>query len=242
MASAFKVFSQQSSFPFWKEYSRKNTPNLPIAIRQSATFCEHRKNKSRRRQGAKAPNQREKIKTQTYDAEIRFIRLHSQTQDAQGNLRAAGHHKKGARLQGRQEYATRWAAREMARAIRHNDLSDTIIVCIPASCKRTNDRRYKQFMKELCELTGAINGFDLVQPMGKRRKAHIDHVHEIADGASECIHINDNALKGKKVLVVDDIVTTGKTANSFIDMLQSAGADVRGALFLSKTKSYRKNH
>ena len=97
-------------------------------------------------------------------------------------------------------------------------------------------------MRELCELTGAINGFDLVQPMGKRRKAHIDHVHEIADGASECIHFNDNALRGKKVLVVDDIVTTGKTANAFIDMLQSAGADVRGALFLSKTKSYRKNH
>ena len=94
-------------------------------------------------------------------------------------------------------------------------------------------------MRELCELTGAINGFDLVQPMGKRRKAHIDHVHEIADGASECIHFNDNALRGKKVLVVDDIVTTGKTANAFIDMLQSAGADVRGALFLSKTKSYR---
>ena len=97
-------------------------------------------------------------------------------------------------------------------------------------------------MKELCELTGAINGFDLVQPMGKRRKAHIDHVHEIADGASEYIHFNDNALRGKKVLVVDDIVTTGKTANAFIDMLQSAGADVRGALFLSKTKSYRRNH
>ena len=140
------------------------------------------------------------------------------------------------------DYATRWAAREMARAIRHNDLSDTIIVCIPASCRRTNIRRYKQFMEELCELTGAINGFDLVQPTGKRRKAHIDHVHEIADGASECIHINDNELREKKVLVVDDIVTTGKTANAFIDMLQTAGADVRGALFLAKTKNYRRNH
>ena len=71
---------------------------------------------------------------------------------------------------------------------------------------------------------------------------HIDHVHEIADGASECSHINDNELRGKKVLVVDDIVTTGKTANAFIDMLQTAGADVRGALFLAKTKNYRRNH
>jgi hypothetical protein len=38
MASAFKVFFQQSSFPFWKEYSRKNTPNLPIAMLQTASF------------------------------------------------------------------------------------------------------------------------------------------------------------------------------------------------------------
>jgi hypothetical protein len=38
MASAFKVFFRQSSFPFWQEYSRKNTPNLPIAMRQTATF------------------------------------------------------------------------------------------------------------------------------------------------------------------------------------------------------------
>jgi hypothetical protein len=29
-------------------------------------------------------------------------------------------------------YATSWAARQIARAIRHNDLSDTIIICIPA--------------------------------------------------------------------------------------------------------------
>jgi hypothetical protein len=39
MASAFKVFFRQSSFPLRKEYSRKNTPNLPIAMRQTATFC-----------------------------------------------------------------------------------------------------------------------------------------------------------------------------------------------------------
>lgn len=140
------------------------------------------------------------------------------------------------------KYAISWAARQMARAIRHNDLSDTIIVCIPASCSRTNIRRYKEFMQLLCEQTGAINGFDFVQPMGKRRKAHIDHVHDIAERAADCIHINDNALRGKKVLVVDDIVTTGKTANAFIDMLKSAGADVRGALFLAKTKDYRRNH
>ena len=242
MASAFKVFFQQSSFPFWKEYSRKNTPNLPIAIRQSATFLSIVKT-------SPADGKEQKLQTKGKKLELRYKmlkyalfdyipkrKMRRATFEQQDTTRKVLDFKAG------KSYATSWAARQMARAIRHNDLSDTIIVCIPASCKRTNDRRYKQFMRELCELTGAINGFDLVQPMGKRRKAHIDHVHEIADGASECIHFNDNALRGKKVLVVDDIVTTGKTANTFIDMLQSAGADVRGALFLSKTKSYRKNH
>ena len=62
----------------------------------------------------------------------------------------------------------------------------------------------------------------------------------ITDGASECIHINDNELRGKKVLVVDDIVTTGKTANAFIEQMQAAGADVRMTLFLAKTKNYRR--
>ena len=55
------------------------------------------------------------------------------------------------------QYAIRWAAREMARAICHNDLSDTIIVCIPASCKRTNDRRYKQFMHRSASTSTTTN-------------------------------------------------------------------------------------
>ena len=36
-------------------------------------------------------------------------------------------------------YATRWAAKEMAKALSLMDLTNTAIVCIPASCKRTND-------------------------------------------------------------------------------------------------------
>ena len=48
------------------------------------------------------------------------------------------------------------------------------------------------------------------------------------------------SFAGEHVLLVDDIVTTCKTADSFIDRMVSAGANVRMALFLAKTKRFGK--
>ena len=138
-------------------------------------------------------------------------------------------------------YATAWAAWEICHALSGMDLRDTIIMCIPASCKRTNNRRFKNFSSMICEQTGAVNGFDHVQVMGHRRKAHTDHVHELADNANEFIHVDENFFQDRKVIVVDDIVTTCKTANAFIDRMTSAGANVEMAIFLAKTKNYKRN-
>lgn len=162
-------------------------------------------------------------------------------------------------------YATRWAAKKIGCALSDMDLSDTYIVCIPASCKRTHDRRYKEFTKMVCEWCGAKNGFDFVQVFGHRQKAHINHVYELteqrgqsqtclnfaesrrmkrvyqlADNADDFIHIDDTFFKGKNIIVVDDIVTTGKTANAFIDRMVSAGANVKMAFFLAKTKYFKR--
>ena len=117
-------------------------------------------------------------------------------------------------------YATRWAAREIC-----NSLSAI-------------DRRFKEFSSIICERTGAVNGFSHVQVFGHRRKAHIDHVHELADNAEEYIHVDGDFFRGRKVIVLDDIVTTCKTANAFIDRIVAAGADVSMVLFLAKTKQF----
>ena len=138
------------------------------------------------------------------------------------------------------EYATAWAVGEVCRTLSSMNLTDTVIVCIPASCRRTNDRRFKPFSHMVCERTGAMNGFDHVQVIKSRCKCHIDHVHELADNANEYIHVNEDFFRGKDVIVVDDIVTTCKTADSFIDRMVSAGANVRMALFLAKTKRFGK--
>ena len=136
-------------------------------------------------------------------------------------------------------YATRWAAKEMGYALSDMDLSDTYIVCIPACCKRTHDRRYRDFTNMVCEWCGAKNGFDFVQVFGHRQKSHIDHVCELADDADRYMHIDESHFRGKNVIVIDDITTTGKTADAFIDRMVSAGANVKMAFFLAKTKYFK---
>lgn len=136
-------------------------------------------------------------------------------------------------------YAVRWAAREIGNALSSMEMSRTVLVCIPASCKRTNDRRYKKFSSMVCERLGCENGFDYVQVVGKRRKVHVSHVHELA--ADGFVQIDESRLAGKTVVLVDDIVTSCKTADAFIDKMSLAGANVLMTIFLAKTKSYRRN-
>ena len=54
------------------------------------------------------------------------------------------------------------------------------------------------------------------------------------------MHIDDSHFRGKNVIVIDDITTTGKTADAFIDRMVSAGANVRMAFFLAKTKYFKR--
>jgi len=137
--------------------------------------------------------------------------------DTQENMRHILDFKAG------RKYASRWASRIVGKALSSMDLSNTVIVCIPASCEQTNKRRYKRFSADVCAMCNAINGFEHIQVIGKREKVHIS-----------------KKFNGKRVLLIDDICTTCATANAFIEQMQKAGADVRMTLFLAKTKNYHR--
>jgi adenine/guanine phosphoribosyltransferase-like PRPP-binding protein len=53
------------------------------------------------------------------------------------------------------------------------------------------------------------------------------------------VHIDAAFCNGKRVLVIDDIYTTGQSSKAFIGAVEAAGATVIGAMFLAKTKLYR---
>ena len=150
--------------------------------------------------------------------------------DTQENMRHILDFKAG------RKYASRWASRIVGRALSSMDLSNTVIVCIPASCEQTNKRRYKRFSASVCAKCNAINGFEHIQVIGKREKVHISKKH----GQQSNVQIDTDYFNGKRVLLIDDICTTCATANAFIEQMQAAGADVRMTLFLAKTKTFRR--
>ena len=121
------------------------------------------------------------------------------------------------------KYATERVSRLFAKTLSLMDLKDTIIVCIPASCQRTYTRRFRKFSENVCAKTGAINGFDHIKVIGKREKVHIS-----------------GDFQGKRILIIDDICTTGRTSDDFREKMEQAGAHVRMAMFLAKTKQFKK--
>lgn len=141
---------------------------------------------------------------------------------------------------GRNVY-TRWAARQFSRALAMADLTNTVIVCVPASTTCAHVRRWKGFSKLLCRMTGAVDGFDRVQVSGSRKRAHVTGEYELCTNIKHYVHIDADFFRGKKVLVIDDIYTTGRSSAAFIDAMQAAGANVLGALFLAKTRQFCKS-
>lgn len=140
---------------------------------------------------------------------------------------------------GRNVY-TRWAVCEVSKVLASVSLKDVVIVCIPASTRYAHVRRWKRFSRMLSRNTGAVDGFDRVQVSGSRKRAHITGEYELATNIKHFVHIDADFFNGKKVLVIDDIYTSGQSSAAFIGAIQATGATVIGALFLAKTKWFKK--
>ena len=84
------------------------------------------------------------------------------------------------------------------------------------------------------------DGFDRIQVSGSRKRAHVTGDYELATNIKHYVHIDNDYFRGKRVLVIDDIYTTGQSSATFISAMQAAGADVLMALFLGRTKLFRK--
>ncbi len=109
---------------------------------------------------------------------------------------------------------------------------DLTLVCIPASNKLENAKRYESFSRKICQALGMQNGFDHVEVLEDGEASHLGGKKKAE------IFLDPVFFDQKKILIFDDVVTTGHSMNEMRVRLEALGASVVGFLSLGRTYSY----
>ncbi len=104
------------------------------------------------------------------------------------------------------------------------DATQLVFVCIPASKKSHTERRFKTFSQAVCASTGLENAYE-----------HFSYTLSMDEDETDTCTIDEPYFAGKKVLLFDDIITSGGSVCRFADKLAALGATVVAAITLGKT-------
>lgn len=122
-------------------------------------------------------------------------------------------------------YLARYLAKFIEYAVAEYGIKYDIVVPIPLSKSREKERKYNQVSEMLrhTTLSPVVDALTKTRDnerqslmAGKERRDNVHGVYAVTDRA---------AVKGKRVLLVDDIITTGATVNEASRVLMSAGAE-----------------
>lgn len=112
--------------------------------------------------------------------------------------------------------------------LKENPLPGDVLVPVPLHPKRLRERGYNQsglLSKELGYLTGIpVIGDCLVREQLGQSQARTSSVFERRSNVSGVFSCRDERLRGKRVLLIDDVATSGATLNSCAGVMKSAGA------------------
>lgn len=114
-----------------------------------------------------------------------------------------------------------------------------MLVCIPAATSAKYNRRFKRFAEEVSKRTGIQNGTAHVNIFGIREAKHNNAAHIVSESYGYHVSTDPDFFAGKNVILFDDLITTGTTAEEFAEELAAVDANVIGGLFLARTKLIR---
>ncbi len=124
-------------------------------------------------------------------------------------------------------YLARILAKYLFRAYTENYFSPDVVTFVPMTDKEHFKRGYnhsEKLCEELCKLVGAqpfplfVKKFDTLNQVGldfEERQKNLKGSFSLVDGVD---------VKGKKVLIVDDVLTTGATSSELARLLKSKKA------------------
>ncbi len=116
---------------------------------------------------------------------------------------------------------------------------DYVLVCVPAATSAKYNRRFKRFAEEVSKRTGIQNGTEHVNIFGMREAKHNNAAHIVSESYGYHVSTDPDFFAGKNVILFDDLITTGATAEEFAEELAAVDANVIGGLFLARTKLIR---
>lgn len=113
---------------------------------------------------------------------------------------------------------------------------DLVVVPVPCSSMAQYRFRFSYFCVVVANTLGQANPMQHVTILGKRTAAHRNPAHTVVKDDNYEVQVDGDFFKGKKVVIVDDIISSGRTADDFANLLEKAGAEVKGGIFFAKTK------
>ena len=108
-------------------------------------------------------------------------------------------------------------------------VSDMTLVCIPASSRTKNERRWKEFSSKVCGDLDMYNGYSHIEVTGSTTAKHLG-----GTGAAS-LSFDEDFFRGKSVVICDDVKTTGRSIQRMRSLLESLGASVVGSITIAKT-------
>jgi len=111
-------------------------------------------------------------------------------------------------------------------------LNEWWLCIIPASTKEKTETRFRRFCEVYCSGTRINNGYGLITVKENREAKHLA---DDRDSINILDTIEFGNVRGKRILLFDDIYTTGKSFTRVVRKLISLGAREVVGLFLGKT-------
>lgn len=128
---------------------------------------------------------------------------------------------------GKKNYARPLALFAAGAAAREYNLSSfDFVTCVPmhkSSLKKRHFNQAEELAKDFCAFTG-LEYFDTLEKYKQNKPQHSMHRRERASNVKGVFRVLDKqAVRGKRILLVDDIITTGNTLGECAQLLKKAG-------------------
>jgi ComF family protein len=135
---------------------------------------------------------------------------------------------------GRIKFA-RFMSHAMIWALRDLDISPDIIMPVPLANRRLFHRGYNQatlLAREISRVYGAPIDFDSVHRAYRPNMGHKTHAERLKNIRGVFNVVDADKIRGRKILLVDDVMTSGATFTEMGRVLRRAGATaVYGVVF-----------